>query len=100
MVMGPLFLIQAIENLARRHDIPFGIVQLLMGSAVVFSLVSTRPAASWVRTGILVLWVVAGMAEIALTRWIWGGFIAITGVLVLLIVREENQRRLHSKPGL
>ena len=34
-------------------------------------------------TGIFTLWVIGGIVEIALGRWVWGLFVAITGVLVL-----------------
>jgi|GEM_PF-4273458 len=92
--MGTLFLVQGIETLARRRDIPFGIVQLVMGSAVMFSLLRKRPVVSWIRTGILALWAIAGIVDIALGRWVWGLFLAITGVLLIFVFRTEREQRL------
>ena len=96
--MAPLFLLQGIENLARRRDIPFGVVQLLMGIAVVFALLRKGPVASWVHKVILAVWVLSGAAEIALGRWIWGLFILITGALLILGLREKQRKRMRSKP--
>jgi hypothetical protein len=96
--MASLFVLQGIENLARRRDIPFGMVQLLMGIAVVFALVRKGPVASWVHKGILAVWVLSGAAEIALGRWIWGLFVLIPGALLILGLREEQRKRMRLKP--
>jgi len=73
-------------------------VQLLMGIAVVFALVWKGPVASWVHSGIFAVWILAGVAEIALGRWVWGLFILMIGALLILVLREEQQKRMHSKP--
>ena len=98
--MGPLLLLQGFENLIRRHDIPFGIVQLVIGGASILALIRNKPVSRPIFYAMPAVVACAAIAEIYVGRWIWGLFVLTLAAVVALLVSEDQRRRRSSTPPM
>jgi hypothetical protein len=90
-ILNSLLCLLGVDDLIR-HDIPFGIVLLAGGGVGLVALLRNRRVAWGTRIVLLILFAIAGVAEIAMGRWVWGLFILILAVLVILVGYEERRK--------
>jgi hypothetical protein len=74
----------------RRHDIPFNTLLALGNTALFFFVVQKKAVPSWIRAGFSGFFVIVGIGEIVLHHWVWGSFLALTGVLLVMVLREQK----------
>ena len=90
--IGAAFCLQGLYSLVRLSDIPLGIVQLLIGGIALIGLARKMPLAGRTRVVIFGFFATAGIAEVALGRWIVGLSVFILAVLALVGIGQERHR--------
>ena len=90
--VGAAFCLQGVYSLVRLYDIPLGIVQLVIGGIALIGLARKTPIAGGTRVAIFGFFAAAGIAEVALGRWVLGLCVFILAVLAVVGIGQERHR--------